>query len=233
MAASVLLVVGEQPKLMEMLTAKASALRLGQEAGQVGAIIDAASRDRIVGFITAAEKAGAKILVDGRDASGEKTTGNWVSRTRRVLCPAVCATCNWGAHLAATGAARVSRSLTPVTAHPAPQVRPTIILHNGTDEPGFKDEIFGPVLSVLQVATAEEAIKIENANRYGNAASIYTSVGANAEWFASRFRAGMIGVNIGVPVPRCVPPWGAARCYRAGHHSHTRARVRSFRRTLQ
>ena len=78
MAASVLLVVGEQPKLMEMLQAKASALRLGQEAGQVGAIIDAASRDRIVGFITAAEKAGAKILVDGRDASAEKTTGNWV-----------------------------------------------------------------------------------------------------------------------------------------------------------
>ena len=85
-------------------------------------------------------------------------------------------------------------------------MRPTIIVHNSTEEPGFKDEIFGPVLSVLQVASAEEAIAIENANRYGNAASIYTSVGAHAEWFSSRFRAGMIGVNIGVPVPRYVCP---------------------------
>lgn len=158
MAASVLLVVGEQPELMKMLQAKASALRLGQEPGQVGAIIDAASKERIVGYINAAEKAGATILVDGRDATAEKTEGNWV--------------------------------------------RPTIILHNSTEEPGFKDEIFGPVLSVLQVKNFDEAIRIENANEYGNAASIYTSVGAHAEWFSSRFRAGMIGVNIGVPVPR-------------------------------
>lgn len=158
MAASVLLVVGDQPELMAMLKKKASALRLGQEPGQVGAIIDKASRDRIVGYINAAEKAGATILVDGRDASAEKTEGNWV--------------------------------------------RPTIIVHNSADEPGMADEIFGPVLSVLKVANFEEAIRIENANPYGNAACIYTSVGAHAEWFASRFRAGMIGVNIGVPVPR-------------------------------
>lgn len=156
MAASVLLVVGEQPKLMEALVAKATALTLGQEAGQVGAIIDAASKERIVGYINAAEKAGVKILVDGR-AAAEKP-GNWVG--------------------------------------------PTIMVHSSTEEPGFKDEIFGPVLSVLQVGTFEEAIKIENANPYGNAASIYTSVGAHAEWFSQRFRAGMIGVNIGVPVPR-------------------------------
>lgn len=48
----------------------------------------------------------------------------------------------------------------------------------------------------------DEAIAIENSNPYGNAACIYTERGAVAEWFTSRFRAAMLGVNIGIPVPR-------------------------------
>lgn len=64
------------------------------------------------------------------------------------------------------------------------------------------EEIFGPVLTVLRVATLDEALAIENANPYGNAASIYTSSGATARYFEERASAGMIGVNIGVPVPR-------------------------------
>ena len=68
--------------------------------------------------------------------------------------------------------------------------------------PAVRDEIFGPVLSVLKVKTWQDALDIENGSPFGNAASIYTSVGAHAEFFTPRFRAGMIGVNIGVPVPR-------------------------------
>ncbi len=64
------------------------------------------------------------------------------------------------------------------------------------------DEIFGPVLSILRVKTLDEAIAIENANPYGNAACIYTTSGATARYFEMRAEAGMIGVNIGVPVPR-------------------------------
>lgn len=64
------------------------------------------------------------------------------------------------------------------------------------------DEIFGPVLTVLHVNTLDEALAIENANPYGNAASIYTTTGATAQYFEERASAGMIGVNIGVPVPR-------------------------------
>ncbi|KAJ3213579.1 hypothetical protein HDU67_002706 [Dinochytrium kinnereticum] len=81
-------------------------------------------------------------------------------------------------------------------------VGPTIILHKGKGEPALEDEIFGPVLSILSVQNKEEAILIENGNPYGNAAAIYTSDGGVAEWFSKRFSAGMIGVNIGVPVPR-------------------------------
>ena len=64
------------------------------------------------------------------------------------------------------------------------------------------DEIFGPVLTVLRVDTLDEALAIENANPYGNAASIYTTNGATARYFEMKANAGMIGINIGVPVPR-------------------------------
>lgn len=85
---------------------------------------------------------------------------------------------------------------------PGNWIGPTVILHNSADEPAMQDEIFGPVLSVLKVDTFADAIKVENDNPHGNAACIYTSVGAHAEWFTGRFRAAMIGVNIGIPVPR-------------------------------
>jgi malonate-semialdehyde dehydrogenase (acetylating)/methylmalonate-semialdehyde dehydrogenase len=64
------------------------------------------------------------------------------------------------------------------------------------------DEIFGPVLSIVRTKTLDEALAIENANPYGNAAAIYTTNGGVAQYFAERANAGMIGVNIGVPVPR-------------------------------
>lgn len=79
---------------------------------------------------------------------------------------------------------------------------PTIMLHSSADDKAIKEEIFGPVLSIIKVNTWEEAIAIENNNPYGNAACIYTERGANAEWFTKRFRAAMLGVNIGIPVPR-------------------------------
>ena len=81
-------------------------------------------------------------------------------------------------------------------------VGPTVILQNSSTDPAMKDEIFGPVLSVIRVQSWEEAIAIENGNPYGNAACIYTEKGSNAEWFVKRFRAAMLGVNIGIPVPR-------------------------------
>merc|ERR1740123_832826 len=79
---------------------------------------------------------------------------------------------------------------------------PTVVLFNDAKHRGMTDEIFGPVISVYVCKSKEEAIEIENANGYGNAACIYTSTGENALWFQKRFSAGMIGVNVGVPVPR-------------------------------
>jgi malonate-semialdehyde dehydrogenase (acetylating)/methylmalonate-semialdehyde dehydrogenase len=81
-------------------------------------------------------------------------------------------------------------------------VGPTLIDGITREDECATDEIFGPVLSILRVKTLDEAIAIENANPYGNAACIYTTSGATARYFEMRAEAGMIGVNIGVPVPR-------------------------------
>jgi methylmalonic acid semialdehyde dehydrogenase len=81
-------------------------------------------------------------------------------------------------------------------------VGPTVILHSNKTDKALHDEIFGPVLSIYQVANKEEAIEIENGNPYGNAACIYTESGATAAYFQKRFSVGMVGVNVGVPVPR-------------------------------
>ena len=81
-------------------------------------------------------------------------------------------------------------------------VGPTILLHESSDDKAIKEEIFGPVISVYVCKSWEDAIRIENANPFGNAASIYTTSGGNAEWFASRFRASMLGVNVRKEVHR-------------------------------
>mmetsp|Transcript_19060 Transcript_19060/g.28265 ORF Transcript_19060/g.28265 Transcript_19060/m.28265 type:complete len:532 (+) Transcript_19060:79-1674(+) len=81
-------------------------------------------------------------------------------------------------------------------------IGPTVILHSNKTDKAMCEEIFGPVLSVYNVSTWQEAIEIENSNPFGNAAAVYTSNGGHAEWFMARVRASMLGVNIGIPVPR-------------------------------
>ncbi|KAG0352220.1 hypothetical protein BG005_008330 [Podila minutissima] len=74
-------------------------------------------------------------------------------------------------------------------------VGPSVILHTNKQDAALHEEVFGPVLSILQVETAEEAIAIENANPYGNGAGIYTNSGATADFFIRRFNSGMCGIK--------------------------------------
>lgn len=81
-------------------------------------------------------------------------------------------------------------------------VGPTVI---DQVSPGMKvatEEIFGPVLSILRTESLDEALAIENESNYGNAAAVFTQSGGLARYVADNASAGMIGVNIGVPVPR-------------------------------
>jgi malonate-semialdehyde dehydrogenase (acetylating) / methylmalonate-semialdehyde dehydrogenase len=81
-------------------------------------------------------------------------------------------------------------------------VGPTVIDYVTPDMAVAKEEIFGPVISIIRAKTIDEALAIENANPYGNAASVFTQNGGAARYVIENASAGMVGVNIGVPVPR-------------------------------
>lgn len=81
-------------------------------------------------------------------------------------------------------------------------VGPTVIDHVRSDMPIAQNEIFGPVLSIVRVADLNEALALDNSSPYGNATSVFTQTGGIAADVIRRANSGMIGVNIGVPVPR-------------------------------
>ena len=81
-------------------------------------------------------------------------------------------------------------------------VGPTIIDYVKPTMAVAKEEIFGPVISIIRAKDLDEAIEIENASNYGNAAAVFTQSGGLAKRVMEKASAGMIGVNIGVPVPR-------------------------------
>jgi len=156
MAASAMLAVGDVDPIIASICDEARKVVPGKN---LGAVISKAAKERIEGYITEAEKNGAKVLVDGRGATVDgKEGGTYVG--------------------------------------------PTVIDHVTPDMSVATEEIFGPVISIMRTGTLDEALKIENANPYGNAASVFTQSGGAARYVMEHASAGMIGVNIGVPVPR-------------------------------
>ncbi|WP_127718059.1 aldehyde dehydrogenase family protein [Halobacteriovorax sp. HLS] len=157
MAASVLLAVGDVEKQIESIVERAKSTSLGDK---MGAIITKEQHDFLNSAIERAKQAGAKVLLDGRDAQKPSNYegGYWLG--------------------------------------------PTILDGVTVDSEASKVELFGPIISIIRCENISKAIEIENANEYGNAASVFTSNGGLAEMVASQAKAGMVGINIGVPVPR-------------------------------
>jgi malonate-semialdehyde dehydrogenase (acetylating)/methylmalonate-semialdehyde dehydrogenase len=87
-------------------------------------------------------------------------------------------------------------------------VGPTVIDEVTTSMDVYREEIFGPVLSVLRVETVEQAIELINANPYGNGTAIFTSSGDAARRFQRGVKVGMIGVNVPIPVPMAYYSFG-------------------------
>ena len=175
MAASVLVLVGETDHILEQIVREGQNIKAGDN---LGSVISIKAQEKIEKYIDDAEKAGGKILLDGRNTIVPgKENGTYVN--------------------------------------------PTIIDGLAPTDKSACDEIFGPVLTVLRAKTLDEALKIENANPYGNAAAIYTSNGGTARYFSDRASAGMIGVNIGVPVPREPFSFGGWNSSRFGYGDMT------------
>jgi malonate-semialdehyde dehydrogenase (acetylating)/methylmalonate-semialdehyde dehydrogenase len=156
MAASAMLAVGDVDPIIEQICDEARKIVPGKN---LGAVISKAAKERIEKYITEAESAGAKILVDGRGATVEgKENGTYVG--------------------------------------------PTVIDHVTPEMSVAREEIFGPVISIIRTSTLDEALEIENANPYGNAAAVFTQSGGLARFVVENASAGMVGVNIGVAVQR-------------------------------
>jgi malonate-semialdehyde dehydrogenase (acetylating)/methylmalonate-semialdehyde dehydrogenase len=79
---------------------------------------------------------------------------------------------------------------------------PTIIDRVTPEMRIAREEVFGPVLVIIRSRDVDEALAVENASPYGNAASVFTESGGTARYVMERASAGMVGVNVGVPVPR-------------------------------
>ncbi len=91
----------------------------------------------------------------------------------------------------------------------------------GGVEPGMRvydDEIFGPVLSVVRVGTFDEAVALANANPYGNGAAVFTRDGGAARRFERTVKAGMVGVNVPIPVPVASHSFGGWKDSLFGDH---------------
>ncbi len=96
----------------------------------------------------------------------------------------------------------------------------------------YREEIFGPVLSVVRVATLEDAIALVNAQAYANGAAIFTSSGGAARRFQEEVQIGMVGVNVPIPVPLAFYSFGGWKNSLFGDlHVHGVEAVKFYTRT--
>ncbi|MGN6815884.1 MAG: CoA-acylating methylmalonate-semialdehyde dehydrogenase [Solirubrobacterales bacterium] len=110
-------------------------------------------------------------------------------------------------------------------------VGPTLIDRVEAEMAVYRDEIFGPVLSVVRVANLDEAIALINANSYANGAAIFTGSGYEARRFQREVEVGMIGVNVPIPVPMAFYSFGGWKDSLFGdHHIHGPEGVRFYTR---
>ena len=95
----------------------------------------------------------------------------------------------------------------------------------------YKDEIFGPVLSVVRVQSYEAAIELINANTWGNGTAIFTNDGGAARRFQHEVEVGMVGINVPIPVPVSYYSFGGWKSSLFGDsHAHGTEGVHFFTR---
>ena len=83
----------------------------------------------------------------------------------------------------------------------------------------YKEEIFGPVLSIVRANNFTEAINLVNDHQFGNGTSIYTSDGKTSREFTEKAKIGMVGVNVPIPVPMAFHSFGGWKQSLFGDHS--------------
>jgi malonate-semialdehyde dehydrogenase (acetylating)/methylmalonate-semialdehyde dehydrogenase len=117
----------------------------------------------------------------------------------------------------------------PATGQPGFFLGATIFDHVTPDMRIAREEIFGPVLSIIRVQSLDEALALVNRSTVGNGAVIFTRDGGAARTFASEVEAGMVGINVGVPAPMAFFPFsGWKGSFFGDLHAHGKDGVRFF-----
>ncbi len=163
MAISAAVAVGSAADaLVAAVSAKARATKVGpgrDADSEMGPVITAAARDRIVGLIGTGQAQGATLAVDGRGLTVPGHADGFF-------------------------------------------VGPTVLDNVTTEMDVYREEIFGPVLTVLRAGSVDEAIALINANPYGNGTAIFTNSGEAARRFQRGVNVGMIGINVPIQPPK-------------------------------
>jgi malonate-semialdehyde dehydrogenase (acetylating)/methylmalonate-semialdehyde dehydrogenase len=95
----------------------------------------------------------------------------------------------------------------------------------------YKEEIFGPVLSIVRAADYEQAVALVNEHEYGNGVALFTRDGDAARDFVSRIQVGMVGINVPIPVPMAFHSFGGWKASLFGdHHIYGPEGVRFYTR---
>jgi malonate-semialdehyde dehydrogenase (acetylating)/methylmalonate-semialdehyde dehydrogenase len=193
MAISIAVAVGDATadRLVAELTQRVKNLRIdhsGNAQADMGPLITAAHRERVVGYIESGVAEGARLVVDGRGHS----VGGYED----------------GFFLGGTLFDRVT---------------PTMRI--------YREEIFGPVLGVVRVATLADAVALVNAHEFANGTAIFTRDGGAARAFVQQIEVGMVGVNVPIPVPMAFMSFGGWRHSSfADHAMHGMEGVRFYTR---
>jgi malonate-semialdehyde dehydrogenase (acetylating)/methylmalonate-semialdehyde dehydrogenase len=109
---------------------------------------------------------------------------------------------------------------------------PTIVETDDTESELAREELFGPLLTLVRAADIDEALEFVNGSRYGNASSIFTSSGGSARAYRYGVEAGMVGVNVGVPAPVAWFPFAGWKDSMEGDlHANGRDAVEFYTRT--
>ena len=170
MAGSTAITVGAAAeRLLPTLVDAAKAIRVGRTdistaQPDMGPVITAQHRERVLSLVATGEKEGAKILCDGRGVKVSDAPN--------------------GFFLGATIVDQVQHGMTL-----------------------SKEEVFGPVLNVMRMDDLDHAIACANQSAFGNGAAIFTNSGKAAREFKQRVKAGMIGINVGVPATMAMFPF--------------------------
>lgn len=169
MAGSTAITVGAAAdRVLPSLIDAANAIRVGptdrEAQPDMGPVITAAHRDRILSLVASGESEGAQVLADGRSVRVSEAPG--------------------GFYVGAT----IVDGVVPGT---------TLA----------REEVFGPVLNVMRMEDLDAAIAIANRSAYGNGAAIFTNSGKAAREFKHRVKAGMVGINVGVPATMAMFPF--------------------------